>query len=123
MSTINGRDEGCEEKTRDRYFEAFKHMTTLNTAGALVLLAIYREGAAVIVQVFLSMAGFGISLLLSLYGMYLTTAKEDIEAKGYRVRWSEYALLAWALRVFFLGVGAALIIETFRSALALDIFQ
>jgi hypothetical protein len=106
-----------QEEQRKLYFEAFKHLTTINVAAALVLLAIYREGAVwSVLQVLFPMAGFGISLFLSLCGVYQTTAKEDIVARGYRMR-SEYNILTWSIGVFLLGLGGALVVEVLKDIL------
>jgi hypothetical protein len=106
------------EEQRKLYFEVFKHLTTLNVAAALVLLAIYREGGTLSEpQILLPMGGFGASLCLSLLGMYQTTAKEDIEARGYRIRWSEYAHLTWTLLAFALGILGALVVEILKMVL------
>ena len=112
----NGNDPPLGEEQRKLYFEAFKHLTTLNAATTLILLAIYREGMVVsVLQVLFPMSGFGVSLLLSLLGMYQTTAKEHIEARGHRILLSEYGYLTWSLYAFALGVLGVLLVELWQS--------
>lgn len=41
--TVDDKERLPEEETLKLYFECFKHLTTLNTAAALVVLTFYRD--------------------------------------------------------------------------------
>jgi hypothetical protein len=71
-------DDGGEEERRedsvptellDKYFDFFKHLTTLNVATAVVVLAISQARPAGLALVVTPLAAFGFSLLASLNGM------------------------------------------------------
>jgi hypothetical protein len=71
----NGARE--EERRADEFvklcFEVFKHLTTLSTAGALVVLAVYREIGVVEWLLGLTLVLFGVSILASVVSMMLCT--------------------------------------------------
>ena len=54
-------------------FEFFKHLTTLSTAGALVVLAVYRELAFEAVLLAITLALFGVTILISVLSMMTCT--------------------------------------------------
>jgi hypothetical protein len=120
-SVLEDENRLSQVERRKLYFEAYKHMTTLNTASALILLAIYREASSLIpsVEFLFPMAGIGISLALSLVGMYDTAAKEDIEDRGKRARLVGHRGLEWSLLTFCLGVILALGVEAINSIMIL----
>jgi hypothetical protein len=51
------------------HLEIFKHVATLDTATAVVLLTIYREGLVESIVLAMSLGALGVSLIASLYGM------------------------------------------------------
>jgi hypothetical protein len=101
-------------------FEFFKHMTTVSTASTAVVIAIYglsektlRDAAALLAAprwVFLSIplvaiGGFFLSLLLSLWGLYLA---EDARYTGENSA-AISRMLKWSAAAFVLGVGISVV--------------
>jgi hypothetical protein len=64
-----------QERRIDEYvklcFEIFKHLTTLSTAGALVVLAVYREVSVETWLVATTFPLFGMTILISLFSMLI----------------------------------------------------
>lgn len=81
-------EEDTLERTKLR-FEFFKHLTTLSTAAAVILLTVYREGLfhpeanplIIIVSLSFTLIGLSISLFVSLYGMLLLISLLDLSLK------------------------------------------
>jgi hypothetical protein len=72
------RDSGPDEDVRQQYgflFEGCKHLTTLNTAAALVVLAVHQEAGLSLWPLLF----FGLSLVASLYGMVAIAITETWE--------------------------------------------
>ncbi len=68
-------DEARERRTEEFVklsFEFFKHLTTLSTAGALVVLAVYREVSVDTWIMVLALAVFGLTILICLVSMLVT---------------------------------------------------
>jgi len=88
------REEHRAEEFVKLCFEFFKHLTTLSTAGALVVLAVYRELAVGEWLLGLTLVLFGISILASVLSMMVCTAlfsSSDFEPSE--------RLLGWAMLV------------------------
>jgi hypothetical protein len=62
-------DEHLPTELLDKYFEFFKHLTTLNVATAIILLAISQARPAGLALVLVPLLAFGVSLLAALSGM------------------------------------------------------
>lgn len=90
---------------RKLYFEAFKHMTTLNTAAALVVLTIHRD-APLSLLTLCAISGFSLSLVTSLYGM-IHIPQKDFGEKGIEVLHSWLLILAGI--TFFAGAFLAFV--------------
>jgi hypothetical protein len=95
------RNEHRREETLKLYFKCFKHLTTLNTATALVVLAIYRDTSLSD----LAISAFSVSLITSLYGILSIPQSKFIEGEGFSLS----LLLIAASVVFFIGVFAAFV--------------
>ncbi len=80
----NGARE--EERRAEEFvklcFEVFKHLTTLSTAGALVVLAVYRELGVGGTLLGLTLVMFGVSILASVVSMLLCTTHYASSAYG-----------------------------------------
>ncbi len=67
---LNDRnEERLSHELRDKYFEAFKHLTTLNVATSIAMLAIYEPWPDNPALLVLPLLLFGLSLLAALSGM------------------------------------------------------
>jgi hypothetical protein len=71
--TENEAQERRAEEFVKLCFEFFKHLTTLGTAGALVVLAVYRELTFEAVLLALTLAMFGVTILTSVLSMMICT--------------------------------------------------
>jgi hypothetical protein len=95
--------ERYSDELLDKYFEFFKHLTTLNVATALALLAIQEAFGSFLVVVPLVM--LGISLGLALEGMYAVTLRLEKSANSRNDRSLRWTL--WiAIALFGFGLGA-----------------
>lgn len=68
MTEDEDRERRAEEFVK-LCFESFKHLTTLSTAGALVVLAVYREVSVETWITVLALAVFGLTILICLASM------------------------------------------------------
>lgn len=59
----------------DRYFEFFKHLTTLNSGAVLISLAIYQAAGLEKYDLVIPLLMFGASLVIALHGMYGITMR------------------------------------------------
>lgn len=95
-------EESEEHRRQERlklYFECFKHLTTLNTGAALVVLALYR-GIAITDLSLLAILAFGISLITSLYGAIRIPQRGFLESNATYTS----LLLTAASVTFFSGI-------------------
>ena len=87
----------------DKFFEFFKHLTTLNVATALALLAIQEAFGSFLVV--MPLVALGVSLGLALEGMYAVTLRigESANSRSDRsLRWTLWIAVA----LFGFGLGA-----------------
>jgi hypothetical protein len=68
VTEYEDRGRRAEEQAK-LYFEIFKHLASLSTAGALVVLAVYREVSVGRWPVLLSLALFALTILACFVGM------------------------------------------------------
>lgn len=88
-------------KNHEMVFEACKHFTTLDTAAALVLVAVFREAGVGINGAFWPLLCFGISLVSCAIGM-MTTALRGLEDN--KAALSATGSLIFGASVFFFGL-------------------
>jgi hypothetical protein len=88
-------------KNHEMVFEACKHFTTLDTAAALIVVAIFRETGAGVVGAIWPLVCFGISLVVCAYGM-IVTALGGLE--NTKASTSAGGALIGGASVFFLGL-------------------
>ena len=81
------------------YFEYYKHLSTLDAAGAVFLLAIYRELGIVASRIAVTLTTFAISLIIAGFG--LTTL---LWSAGYNPRRLHFWLTLFASGFFIAGV-------------------
>jgi hypothetical protein len=67
-------EDGLPTELLEKYFKFFKHLTTLNVATAIVVLAISQARPAGLALVLVPLLVFGVSLLISLGGMEVVLA-------------------------------------------------
>ena len=103
------RDGGPDLEATKLFFEFYKHFTTLSTAVALIVLALFRELNLATGSAIVGISTLGISLLLSSIGMFITIAKtESPNVFGVRPgQWSVFLALA-ILSMFFTAIIAFL---------------
>jgi hypothetical protein len=58
-----------DDELLDKYFQFFTHLTTLNSAGAVVVLAVSLAQPEGLVLAVVPLVVFGVSLLIALSGM------------------------------------------------------
>jgi hypothetical protein len=98
------RMKEIEERSRKNHemiFEACKHFTTLNTAAALIVVALFRETSTGVLGAFWPLVCFGGSLVICAYGM-IATALGGLENE--RVAISAGGTLIGGASIFFLGL-------------------
>lgn len=105
-SRLGSGDPIKEHRERERgnhgmLFEACRHFTTLDTAAALIVVAIFRETEAGIVEVVWPLVCFLISLIVCAYGMIVTALRGLGNFRA--ARSTSYALIGGA-SAFFLGL-------------------
>lgn len=93
-------------KNHEMVFEACKHFTTLDTAAALVLVAIFRETSVGVIGALWPLVCFAISLLSCAFGM-MTTALRGLDDA--RAATSAGGSLIFGASVFFLGLVATVV--------------
>lgn len=105
-------DDEVYQKASDRHFELFKHLTTLDTAASVVVLAVYRELPKGIVGSLGALLGFASSLLACLLGMLGFALRGEIrnpsDAQFY------FVLVLFGVFAFLFGVltaGAGIVLE------------
>ena len=106
-SSDNGLEErlkDLEEQSRKNHemtFEACKHFTTLDTAAALVVVAIFREMDTGVFGALWPLVCFGLSLVVCAYGMIVTA----LGGLGHtRAAISAGSALIGGASIFFLGL-------------------
>jgi uncharacterized BrkB/YihY/UPF0761 family membrane protein len=112
----NDLESGDEERHREELaklnFELCKHLTTLSVAGAVVVLAVYREVAFERVLLAITLSVFGITIIVSVLSMILSMAYFTV--RGSRDREAADPALMWAsvlASVFFLvGIEAFMLL-------------
>lgn len=97
----------------DRYLEALKQMTTLNTASSLVVLALRQATSLDPVWIVFTLLAFVISLGFALYGIYVAATRDPVEV-------NETVL---ALSVVFFAFGLAVFILVFVGFTMLQSMQ
>jgi hypothetical protein len=105
-----------EEEVLKLRFEYFKHMTTLSTAATVAVITVYgvsenalRNAAAALggpgwifpSMIGVAISGFSLSLLVSLWGLYLVAKAPYTNENSAAIS----RMLKWSARVFLLGVG------------------
>ena len=80
VADVDEREEQRRQEALKLYFEYFKHLTTLSVAGAVVMLAIYREGIAEQAGLSTSMGLFGLAVFIAVFGMLLVLSRFRFEA-------------------------------------------
>ena len=96
-----------EEREREAlrgYFEFFKHLSAVSTAVLAVVLVLYRDLYLNPALAFLSLAAFGVSVLASFYGMFVTMGPGPPEKPR-----SPGTLLRGLLYVAVAGFGGAVL--------------
>ncbi len=101
----DNKEEGRREALK-LYFEFFKHLTTLNTAAALVMLAIFREMEAPLVSTLTAVILLGLSLLVSLLGMAVVVRSVERAEERSAHRCLRLALLLFAFVYFAIALWA-----------------
>ena len=101
-----------EEEFVKLTFELCKHLTTLSTAGALVVLAVYREIAFGKTLLAISLVLFGLSVLVSLVVMQATMTYFTVWGRARREQGREppvepFLLLTSGLAGVFFVVGVS----------------
>ncbi len=69
----------ADERNRDAlrgYFEFFKHLSTVSTAVLVLVLVLYRDLYLDPELALLSLGAFGVSVLTSFYGMFVTMNRD-----------------------------------------------
>jgi len=101
----------------DRCFESLKHVTTLSTAAALLILAIYREQPFKEGLLALTLILMGLCVVLSVFGM-LTIALGSRELPPYQTAISEKTedAMVWAITT---GAGVVFSASVIAFALAI----
>ncbi len=93
--------EEQSRKNHEMIFEACKHFTTLDTAAALVVIAIFRETVPGVLGALWPLVCFGLSMVVCAYGMIVTAlaglgnTRAEISAGG---------TLILGASIFFLGL-------------------
>jgi len=107
--TENEAQERHTEEFVKLCFEVFKHLTTLSTAGALVILALYSEISIQPWLVALTLALFGITILISLLSMIACTGYFSTSGS-----WPSKGTLGWSMAgasgSFMVGVEAFMLL-------------
>lgn len=75
------RREGDREALRG-YFDFFRHLSAVGTAVLVVVLVLYRDLYLDPVLALLALAAFGVCVLASFYGMFLTMGDVSPEKPG-----------------------------------------
>jgi len=102
-----GDEQKREEKRRrsEKYleiqFDFLKHLTTLNSAITVVVLAVYQTGK-LSGLVFLSLVFFGASLIVALASMYTIMLNLMVGSVRERIPWE----VLWSGSLFFGGLVA-----------------
>ena len=113
-------DEGDDrQRFLDRCFESLKHVTTLSTAAALLILAIYSEQPFKERLLALTLILMGLCVVLSVFGM-LTIALGTLELPPYQTAMSEEAQDAM---IWWITTGAGVIFSASVIAFALAILS
>ncbi|MDP9476232.1 MAG: hypothetical protein M3R38_11230 [Actinomycetota bacterium] len=103
-SEFEDRMKDIEERSRKNHemiFEACKHFTTLDTAAALIVVALFRETSTGILGALWPLVCFGLSLVVCAYGM-IATAMGGLENE--RAAISAGSTLISGASIFFLGL-------------------
>jgi hypothetical protein len=104
-AVMDEREEHLRQESIKLYFECFKHLTTLNTATALVVLALHRDTPLSSLAATAILA-FSVSLITSLYAMVRIPGSAFVEVvHGFSPSW----LLAGAAITFIAGTLAAFV--------------
>ena len=96
-----------EERDREAwrgYFEFFKHLSAVSTAGLVAVLVLYRDLYLDPALALLALAAFGVSVMASFYGMFATMGHGPREKPG-----SPGALPQRLLYVAVGGLGGAVL--------------
>jgi hypothetical protein len=99
-----GAATGREREALRGYFDFFKHLSAVSTAVLVVVLVLYRDLYLDPTLALLSLAAFGISVLASFYGMFLTMDRGPSEKPG-----RPLSLLRRLLYVAIAGFGGAVL--------------
>lgn len=89
-------------KNHEMTFEACKHFTTLDTAAALIVVALFRETDAGVFKAIWPLACFGLSLVVCAYGLIITAIAG---LQNNRAAMSAAVALIVGALVFLLGLG------------------
>src|SRR3712207_2334673 len=92
-------------ETMKVHFELLKHITTLDTASALIVVAIYRDINANPIATALALVAFGLSLVVAVYGMIAVNAQIRLApmARGRRPEPRHFYQI-WPPTLFVIGV-------------------
>ena len=97
--------EGQREALRG-YFDFFKHLSAVSTAVLAIVLVLYRDLYLDPALALLSLAAFGVCVLTSFYGMFVTLGRGLPEKSGFPI---PSTLLRRLLYVAVGGLGAAVL--------------
>jgi hypothetical protein len=86
------------------YFDLFKHLSAVSTAVLVVVLVLYRDLYLDPTLALLSLVAFGVCVLASFYGMFVTVGPGQPGKSGL-----PGPLLRWLLYVAVAGLGGAVL--------------
>ncbi len=98
-------EEQRRMETMKVHFELLKHITTLDTASALIVVAIYRDINANPIATALALVAFGLSLVVAVYGMIAVNAQIRLAPMARRRRPEpRHFYQIWPPTLFVIGV-------------------
>jgi putative flippase GtrA len=100
---VDREREGQREALRG-YFDFFKHLSAVSTAVLAIVLVLFRDLYLDPALALLSLAAFGVCVLTSFYGMFVTLGRGLPEKSGF-----PGSLLRRLLYVAVGGLGAAVL--------------
>lgn len=105
MAEDRDRDQEHDWEALKLYFEFFKHFTTLATAVALIVLAMFRGFDLSTKAAVFGLSMMGATLFLSLIGMLTAVVRADKHAPlGVRPGYPTSLLVVLVVSLFFVGV-------------------
>jgi putative flippase GtrA len=107
-----GREREGDREALRGYFDFFKHLSAVSTAVLAIVLVLYRDLYLDPALALVSLAAFGVCVLASFYGMFVTMGDGTPEKSGSLLRWLLYIAvggLGGAVLCLIAGIAASML--------------